>query len=100
MQVSNPPVTLILVAIAENPDSQALTKQTTQRRCMVCGLNLTFGISPGRFFPVNEIKVLLAHIVAAYDINSEEGKGVPRKLCIAAMRFPGNSNVMFRTRQK
>lgn len=63
-------------------------------------LDLTFSISPGRFFAVNQIKVLFAHIVATYDIEFEEGKRVPRELCIAAMRFPGNANVMFRTRQK
>ena len=63
-------------------------------------LDLTFGISPGRFFAVNEIKVLFAYIVATYDIKFEEGKGVPRELCIAATRYPGNANVMFRTRQK
>jgi len=37
---------------------------------------------------------------ATYDIKFEEGKGVPRELCIAATRYPGNANVMFRTRQK
>jgi hypothetical protein len=59
-----------------------------------------FGISPGRFFAVNVIKALLAHIVATYDIELEEGKGIPRGRYIAGMRFPGSANVMFRTRQK
>ncbi|KAF8477701.1 cytochrome P450 [Russula ochroleuca] len=66
--------------------------------------HLAFGIGrhtcPGRFFAVNEVKALFAHIVATYDVKFEEGKGVPREVCIAGLRFPGNSNVMFRTRQK
>ncbi|KAF8467570.1 cytochrome P450 [Russula ochroleuca] len=66
--------------------------------------HLAFGIGrhtcPGRFFAVNEVKALFAHIVSTYDVKFEEGKGVPRELCIAGLRFPGNSNVMFRTRQK
>ena len=61
---------------------------------------LLFSISPGRFFVVNEIKALFAHIVATYDIKLEDGKGVPRGLSIAGARFPGNADVMFRTRQK
>jgi hypothetical protein len=61
---------------------------------------LLFSISPGRFFAVNEVKALFAHIVSSYDIKFEEGKGVPPKLCIAGGRYPGKANVMFRTRQK
>jgi hypothetical protein len=61
---------------------------------------LPFSISPGRFFAVNEIKALFAHIIATYDIKFEEGKGVPRLLSIAGARFPGAADVMFRTRQK
>jgi hypothetical protein len=61
---------------------------------------LPFSISPGRFFAVNEMKALFAYIVATYDVKFEEGNGVPRDHCIAGFRFPGNANVMFRTRQK
>jgi hypothetical protein len=57
-------------------------------------------ISPGRFFVVNEMKALLAYIVVTYDIKLEEGKEIPRGFWIAAMKFPGNANVMFRSRQK
>jgi hypothetical protein len=59
-----------------------------------------FAISPGRFFAVNEIKVLLAHIVTTYDIKFEEGKGAPREFSLSGMRFPREANVMFRARQK
>ncbi len=48
---------------------------------------------------VDEIKALLAHIVASYDIKFEEGKGVPREFCNAGVRLAGNANVMSRTRQ-
>jgi hypothetical protein len=66
--------------------------------------HLAFGLGrhacPGRFFAVNEVKALFAYIVATYDIKFEEGKGAPRALCIAGLRFPGTANVMFKTRQK
>ncbi|KAF8467591.1 cytochrome P450 [Russula ochroleuca] len=64
---------------------------------------LAFGLGryscPGRFFVVNEMKALFAHIIATYDIEFEEGKGAPREFCIGGMRLPGTANVMFRTRQ-
>jgi hypothetical protein len=59
-----------------------------------------FGISPGRFFAVNELKALIAHIVVTYDIKFEEGKGVPRQICIGGLRLPGKANVLFKRRQK
>ncbi|KAI0000302.1 cytochrome P450 [Russula vinacea] len=66
--------------------------------------HLVFGLGrhvcPGRFLAVNEIKALFAHIIATYEIKFEEGKGVPREVCIRGMRIPGKANVMFRTRQK
>jgi len=66
--------------------------------------HLPFGVGrhacPGRFFGVNEIKTLLAHIIVTYDIKFEEGKGVPQDLFFSGVRFPGNANVMFRARQK
>jgi hypothetical protein len=43
---------------------------------------------------------MFAHIIVTYDIEFEEGKGVPREFCIAGMRLPGATNIMFRTRQK
>ena len=57
-------------------------------------------ISPGRFFAVNEIKLLLAHIVVTYNIKFEEGKQTPRGLIFNMVRIPGKANVMFRKRQK
>ena len=59
-----------------------------------------FSISPGRFFAVNEVKALLAHVVVTYDIKFEEGKQAPRSLHIGSMRFPGEGNAMFRKRQR
>ncbi len=57
-------------------------------------------ISPGRFFAVNEVKALLAHILVTYDIKLEDGKQVPSFLRIGTMRIPGKADVMFRKRQK
>ncbi len=59
-----------------------------------------FSISPGRFFAVNEIKALVAYIVATYDIKFEEGQSAPRGYRIAGVHFSATANVMFRTRQK
>jgi hypothetical protein len=56
-------------------------------------------ISPGRFFAATELKALLAHMVVTYDMKFEDGKGAPSGLCIAGMRVPGQTNVMFRKRQ-
>jgi len=65
---------------------------------------LSFGVGrhacPGRFFVVNEIKTLLAHIISTYDIKFEEGKGAPRDLFLSGVRIPGKANVMFRARQR
>jgi len=55
---------------------------------------------PGRFFAVVEMKALLAHMVMTYDLKLEEGKKVPRQLCIGTSRIPGNADVLFRKRQK
>jgi hypothetical protein len=57
-------------------------------------------ISPGRFFAVNEVKALLAHVLVTYDIKFEEGKQAPRAVNFDARRIPGKANVMFRKRQK
>ncbi len=57
-------------------------------------------ISPGRFFAVNEIKAILAHILVTYDIKLEEGKQAPRSSQINGARIPGKANVMFRKRQR
>ncbi|KAI9465132.1 cytochrome P450 [Lactarius psammicola] len=66
--------------------------------------NLNFGYGrhacPGRFFAVNEVKALLAHILVTYDVKFEEGKQAPRSLTINSSRIPGKANVMFRRRQK
>jgi hypothetical protein len=57
-------------------------------------------ISPGRFFAINEVKALLAHILVTYDFKLEEGKRAPRIRTIGLMRIPERANVMFRKRQK
>ena len=59
-----------------------------------------FSISPGRFFAVNEVKALLAHVVVTYDIKFEEGKQAPRCVHIGSIGIPGKANAMFRKRQR
>ncbi|KAI0245471.1 cytochrome P450 [Lactifluus subvellereus] len=65
---------------------------------------LTFGLGrhacPGRFFAVNEVKALLAHVIVTYDVKFEEGKGAPREIRIGSTRYPRSTNVLFRKRQK
>ncbi|KAI9431120.1 cytochrome P450, partial [Lactarius indigo] len=65
--------------------------------------HLSFGhgrhACPGRFFAVTELKVMLARIVMTYDFKLEEGKEVPRDLCIASSRFPRDARVLFRKRR-
>ena len=48
-----------------------------------------FGITPGRFFAVNEIKALIAHIVATYDVKFEEGKGFRAMFASLNCVYPG-----------
>ncbi|KAH9036363.1 cytochrome P450 [Lactarius pseudohatsudake] len=55
---------------------------------------------PGRFFAVNEVKALLAHVVVTYDIKFEEGTQPPRGFIINSIRMPGKADAMFRKRQK
>ncbi|KAF8271106.1 cytochrome P450 [Lactarius quietus] len=66
--------------------------------------HLTFGYGrhacPGRFFVVNEVKALLAHVVLTYDIKFEEGKQAPRAMRVGSMRLPREANVMFRKHQR
>ena len=56
--------------------------------------------SPGRSFATTELKALLAHIVITYDLKLEEGKKVPRQLCIGTSCIVRNADVLFRKRQK
>ncbi|KAN0118582.1 Cytochrome P450, partial [Russula decolorans] len=85
-------------------ESEGDTTTSRYQAVATSGSQLSFGqgrnACPGRFFAVNEIKTLVAYIVVTYDMKFEEGKGVPRENCIAGMRIPGSTNVMFRYRQK
>ncbi|KAF9067174.1 cytochrome P450, partial [Rhodocollybia butyracea] len=54
---------------------------------------------PGRFFAVNEIKALVAHVILSYDIKFENGKGVPLPNWNGVTFSPNRSaEVMFRKR--
>ena len=53
--------------------------------------------SPGRFFAVNEIKAMMAHVVLTYDIMMPE---LPRTRWSGFARIPdNNAEVLFRKRR-
>jgi hypothetical protein len=60
----------------------------------------TFFNSPGRFFAINEIKALVAHIILEYDIKVENGKGLPHQARIGSLYFLRNADLLFRKRQE
>ncbi|KAH9072143.1 cytochrome P450 [Lactarius deliciosus] len=55
---------------------------------------------PGRFFAINEVKAMLAHVVVTYDMKLEEGKQAPPSFIINSIRMPRKADAMFRKRQK
>jgi hypothetical protein len=57
-------------------------------------------VSPGRFFAVNVMKALIAHIIVTYDFKFEEGKRAPDEHRMGLFRAPGNANMLFRKRQE
>jgi len=65
--------------------------------------HLTFGLGrhacPGRFFAVNEVRLLLAHIIITYDVKLEEGKRVPPTQLFGVWRVPQNADLLFRKRR-
>jgi hypothetical protein len=63
-----------------------------------CDASLFF-ISPGRFFAVNEIKVLVARILMTYDIKLAEGSCVPHDRRMGTFRVVQTTDVFFRRRQ-
>ncbi|KAF8271099.1 cytochrome P450 [Lactarius quietus] len=77
---------------------------TGQQAASTSAEYLTFGYGrhacPGRFFAVNEVKALLAHIIVTYDIKLEAGKPTPCTRLAYTRRIPDKANVMFRKRQK
>jgi hypothetical protein len=63
--------------------------------------NMTKKHSPGRFFAVNEIKAMFAHILLNYDVQLENGSMErPANLKVEAATMPNvKAKVMFRKRQ-
>jgi hypothetical protein len=57
--------------------------------------------SPGRFFAVNEIKAIFAHVLLEYDIQLENGSMKrPENTVLKAIVVPNTkANVMFRKRR-
>lgn len=63
-------------------------------------LSSLFFNSPGRFLAAIQVKMLIAHILVEYDFKFEDGKGVPPERRAALFSAPGNTNILFRKRQK
>ncbi|KAK2820022.1 hypothetical protein FQN49_007797 [Arthroderma sp. PD_2] len=66
--------------------------------------NLSFGLGthacPGRFFAINEIKILLAHLILNYDWKFPDGQGRPENITlISALLIDPASEVLCRRRQ-
>jgi len=85
-------------------DKEGDVLSTAHRAVTTSSEMMAFGFGrhacPGRFFVVNEIKALLAHIIMAYDFRFDEGKGAPPHLCVGLFRSPRNADILFRKRQK
>jgi hypothetical protein len=62
--------------------------------------NLLVLNSPGRFFAVNEVKALLAHVILRYDVKFEKGKTSPPPIRLGSLLIPRNANLLFRERRK
>ena len=59
-----------------------------------------FNYSPGRFFAVNELKAMMAHLVLNYDVKFEDGQACPENLWFAMSILPDPSiKVLFRKRR-
>ena len=56
--------------------------------------------SPGRYFAVNQLKALVAHIIVTYDIRVENDEKLPREFRFSSLVSPRNAEVLFRKRQK
>lgn len=67
---------------------------------LILWLSLRAGASPGRFFAVNEIKALLAHVLINYDVKFEDDRRVPPAPIWYGWYITPNSSVevMFRER--
>jgi len=66
--------------------------------------HLVFGFGrhacPGRYFAVNQLKALVAHIIVTYDIKVENYESLPRDILFNSPRSPRKAEVLFRKRQK
>jgi len=85
-------------------DKEGDVLSTAHRAVTISSEMMAFGFGrhacPGRFFAVNEVKALLAHIIVEYEFKFDEGKGAPPHLCRGLFRSPRNADILFRKRQK
>lgn len=91
-----------------NGDSYAqLSNLRTRASCMVLKksflyltkYDLTYNLSPGRFFATNEVKTMLAYVLLSYDVKMPNGRGHPSESWFGTMSIPDpTAEVMFRKR--
>lgn len=63
-------------------------------------LIVDFAFSPGRFFAVNELKTMMAHVVLTYDVKLEEDGVIPEATWFKHTLRPNpTARVLFRKRQ-
>jgi len=78
--------------------------QTKHQAVTTSPKHLAFGLGrhacPGRYFAVNQLKALIAHIIITYDIKVENYEKLPREIRFASPLGPRNLEVLFRKRQK
>lgn len=55
--------------------------------------------SPGRFFAGQELALMLAHLVVAYDVKLASGEERPPNRWFTTACVPANEPIMFRKRQ-
>jgi hypothetical protein len=62
-------------------------------------IHLTLSLSPGRFFAVNELKAMLAHVAITYDVKFKNERVRPPNEWLSLTCLPNqNAEVMFRRR--
>jgi len=85
-------------------DEEGDVTSTRHRAVTASTEMMAFGLGrhvcPGRFFAINGIKGLLAHIIVTYDVKFEEGKGAPPQRVLSLLRGPRDTDLLFRKRGK
>jgi hypothetical protein len=63
-----------------------------------CLFTYYFASSPGRFFAVNEIKLMLAHVLLTYDVKLRDGMRPTDEWIFTVANANSEADVLFRRR--